>query len=48
MVNDDQLIAVDVGNARIKLGLFAGGCAAGLPEPVRTLPLLGDNGRPRR
>ena len=36
------MIAVDIGNARIKLGLFAGGCAAGLPEPVRTLPLLGD------
>jgi type III pantothenate kinase len=36
------LIAVDVGNARIKLGLFAGGCAAGLPDPARTLPLPGD------
>jgi type III pantothenate kinase len=37
-----RLIAADVGNARIKLGLFACGCAAGLPEPVQTLPLLGD------
>jgi type III pantothenate kinase len=36
------LVAVDVGNARIKLGLFAGGSAAGIPEPVRTLPLLDD------
>lgn len=45
-------IAVDIGNARIKLGLFAGdSCKAatsgrvpskGLPEPARTLPLLGD------
>jgi type III pantothenate kinase len=36
------LIAADIGNARIKLGLFAGGCSTGLPEPVRTLPLLGN------
>jgi type III pantothenate kinase len=36
------LVAVDIGNARIKLGLFAGGCAAGIPEPVRTLPLADD------
>ncbi len=35
-------IAVDIGNARIKLGLFAAACPAGLPEPARTLPLLGD------
>jgi type III pantothenate kinase len=35
-------VAVDIGNARTKLGLFAGGCAAGLPEPTRVLPLLGD------
>jgi type III pantothenate kinase len=34
-------IAADVGNARIKLGLFADGCAAGLPEPLQTLPLVG-------
>jgi type III pantothenate kinase len=36
------LIAADIGNARIKLGLFAGDCAGGLPEPVRTLALEGD------
>ena len=36
------VIAADVGNARIKLGLFAGDYAAGLPEPLQTLPLLGD------
>ncbi len=36
------LIAVDIGNAQIKLGLFAAGCAAGLPEPLRTLSLGGD------
>ena len=36
------LVAVDVGNARIKLGLFRGDCAAGIPEPVRTLSLLDD------
>ena len=36
------LIAVDVGNARIKLGLFdRGGCAAGLPEPRQILRLTG-------
>lgn len=35
-------IAVDIGNARIKLGLFAGEHAQGLPEPDRTLPLLGE------
>ncbi len=38
---DRPLIAVDIGNARIKLGQFAGGCASGLPEPRRTLPLVG-------
>lgn len=37
-----SLIAVDIGNARIKLGLFGNDCANKLPEPVRTLPLLGD------
>ena len=36
------IIAVDIGNARIKLGLFAPCCADGLPEPARTLPLDGD------
>jgi len=35
-------IAADVGNARIKLGLFAGDCAVGLPEPVQTMALVGD------
>jgi len=35
-------VAVDIGNARIKLGLFAECCAEGLPEPARTLPLDGD------
>jgi type III pantothenate kinase len=36
-----QIVAADIGNARIKLGLFVEGCAAGLPEPVQTLPLVG-------
>ena len=36
------IIAVDIGNARIKLGLFAPCCADGLPEPAWTLPLLGN------
>ncbi len=39
---NNTILAVDIGNARIKLGLFANGCAAGLPEPAKTLPLLGD------
>jgi type III pantothenate kinase len=34
-------VAADIGNARIKLGLFKGGSTATLPEPARTLPLLG-------
>lgn len=37
-----RFIAVDIGNARIKLGLFSGGCATGIPEPIRVLPMLGD------
>lgn len=37
-----RFIAVDIGNARIKLGLFGGDCATGIPEPIRVLPLLGD------
>ncbi len=49
-MNFPALIAVDVGNARIKLGLFAARCAAGsaasaraaLPDPARTLSLDGD------
>jgi type III pantothenate kinase len=36
-----HFIAADVGNARIKLGLFATGCAANHPEPLQTLPLVG-------
>ena len=36
------LIAVDIGNARIKLGLFATPRTSSLPEPVRTLSLAGD------
>ncbi len=36
------LVAVDIGNARTKLGLFGDGSAAGIPEPVRTLPLWDD------
>ncbi len=35
------LIAVDVGNSRIKLGLFRQGVAVGLPEPQATLHLTG-------
>ncbi len=35
------LIAVDVGNSRIKLGLFRQRAAAGLPEPQSTLHLTG-------
>jgi type III pantothenate kinase len=37
------LIAMDVGNARIKLGLFRSSCAAGLPEPEATLTLADDS-----
>jgi type III pantothenate kinase len=35
------LIAIDVGNSRIKLGLFVQSVAAGLPEPQATLHLTG-------
>ena len=35
------LIAVDVGNSRIKLGLFRQTASAGLPEPQATLHLTG-------
>jgi type III pantothenate kinase len=35
------LIAVDVGNSRIKLGLFCNGCKQGLPEPESALHLDG-------
>ncbi|MBN2476287.1 MAG: type III pantothenate kinase [Pirellulales bacterium] len=37
------IIAVDVGNARTKLGLFDGEVADGLPEPRRTLQLAGES-----
>lgn len=37
-----SFIAVDIGNARIKLGLFRSCCATEIPEPIRVLPLLGD------
>jgi type III pantothenate kinase len=36
-----HFIAIDIGNARIKLGLFVGDREAELPEPQKTLPLLG-------
>ncbi len=36
-------IAADVGNARVKLGLFTDDSAAGLLEPHQTLPLLGED-----
>jgi len=35
------LVAVDVGNNRIKCGLFSGEAAEGLPEPVQTVALTG-------
>jgi type III pantothenate kinase len=38
-----RLIAVDVGNARIKLGLFPEPCAENLPEPLQTLALDDDS-----
>ncbi len=41
VVYSDPLIAVDVGNSRIKLGLFRQTVAAGLPEPETTLHLTG-------
>jgi type III pantothenate kinase len=36
------LIAVDIGNARAKLGFFSSACDAVLPEPEQTLTLAGD------
>jgi type III pantothenate kinase len=35
-------LAVDIGNARIKIGLFRRSSGDGLPEPERILPLDGD------
>jgi len=40
--NSISMIAVDIGNARIKLGVFAEPRAETLPEPLQTLPLDGD------
>ena len=37
------MIAVDVGNQRIKLGRFEALPTAGLPEPVATLQILGED-----
>ena len=45
--NPFPLIAVDVGNYRIKLGWFAS-AGDSLPEPERTLQLPGDDPRPER
>ena len=36
------LLAVDVGNARMKIGVFGPFLGNALPEPIRTLPLDGD------
>ncbi len=41
MEQPGPLIAVDVGNARIKLGLFRRPAGPGLPQPERTLRLTG-------
>lgn len=41
MKGGTPLIAVDVGNSRIKLGLFRQSSAAGLPEPEASLHLTG-------
>ena len=43
-----SLIAADVGNARIKLGLFTALCAEGFPEPVRVLNLSAAQPDPER
>jgi type III pantothenate kinase len=42
-MSNDWRVAVDIGNARIKLGLFPVDCAATIPEPARTLPLSDDS-----
>jgi type III pantothenate kinase len=41
-VSPYPIIAVDIGNARVKLGLFGGDCGDALPEPQRVLQLDGD------
>ena len=38
----NPLIAVDIGNARMKIGAFGAFADGALPEPVRVLPLDGD------
>jgi type III pantothenate kinase len=43
-----SLIAADIGNARIKLGMFALPCAEGLTEPVRVLSLSAAQPDPER
>ncbi len=35
----DQLLAVDIGNNQIKLGLIPSACAVGLPEPTQVLKI---------
>ena len=40
-VMKDPFLAVDIGNARLKLGLFDDIPGKGLPEPLRSLPLEG-------
>lgn len=42
-MSTQPLIAVDIGNARIKFGRFADVCASGLPEPLGTLSLADDS-----
>jgi type III pantothenate kinase len=38
-----SLVAVDIGNARIKFGLFGDGCPSGWPEPTATYALDGNS-----
>lgn len=38
----NPIIAVDIGNARMKIGVFGNAVADALPEPMRTLALNGD------
>jgi type III pantothenate kinase len=39
----NPLIAVDIGNARMKIGVFGSAFADALPEPMQTLALTGDD-----
>ena len=41
----NSIIAVDIGNARMKIGVFDSFIGKGLPEPARTLSLDGDSPR---